>query len=135
MTNTLPSILHVDDEEDIREIAKISLESIGGLEIVQCASGQEALEVAPKLDPDIFLLDVMMPSMTGIELLKKLRKLEQFATTPIIFMTAKVHGSEITELMNLGAVAVIKKPFDTVTVSGEIIEIWRSVLNEGRQSA
>lgn len=125
MSPDLPLVLHVDDDEDIREIALIALETIGGLTVVQCDSGAEALRLAPQSMPDLFLLDVMMPGMTGIETLRGLRSMEQFADTPAIFMTAKIHDEDVNELMATGALAVIKKPFDTMTVAEEIVTIWR----------
>jgi CheY-like chemotaxis protein len=125
MSQDLPVVLHVDDDEDVREIARIALELVGGLKVIQCASGTQALEMAPKAKPDLFLLDVMMPEMSGIETLKRLRDLPDFGQTPALFLTAKVQPEDVEELMETGAAAVIKKPFDPMTVSDEIVRIWR----------
>ena len=122
-----PRILHVDDEEDIRMIVSLALEVVGGLEIMQCASGAEAIAAAPGFAPDILLLDVMMPEMTGNATLIKLRELPQFATTPVIFMTAKVQDEEIRSLKALGAIEVISKPFDPITLAQMIVTIWRDL--------
>lgn len=120
----LPKVLHVEDDPDIREIALIALETVGGLNVEQCSSGQEALERAPDLAPDLFLLDVMMPGMNGEETFLALRALPQFAATPAIFMTAKAQPVEVARLRELGADDVITKPFDPMTLAEQIIDIW-----------
>ncbi|GHE00074.1 chemotaxis protein CheY [Defluviimonas sp. 20V17] len=121
----LPKILHVEDDPDIREIALMALEVVGGLDVVQCASGAEALERAPGIAPDLLLLDVMMPGMSGDETLTALRKVPQFSETPAIFMTAKAQHSEVDRLKELGALDVITKPFDPMTLADQIISIWQ----------
>lgn len=128
MEHNYPTVLHVDDEEDIRVIAKLALETIGGLEVIQCASGPEALKLVPKSDVNLFLLDVMMPEMDGIQTLKLLRKLPGFEHTPAFFMTAKVGPEDKAELLNCGASAVIAKPFDPMTVAADIVDMWRAEL-------
>lgn len=120
----LPRILHVDDDEDIREITLIALETVGGLQVTQCSSGPEALAVAASVKPGLFLLDVMMPLMNGEETLLALREMPAFAGTPAIFMTAKSQQSDIKRLLGLGALDVIIKPFDAMTLAGQIAEIW-----------
>ena len=121
---TLPKIVHVDDDPDIREISRIALELVGGLEVVQFASGQEVLAGAVAAQPDVFLLDVMMPGMNGEETLKHLREMPEFATTPAIFMTAKAQHSDIDKLKAAGALDVIVKPFDPMQLAADIIRIW-----------
>lgn len=121
----LPKVMHVEDDMDIREIALIALETVGGLEVVQCESGAMALEMAPKEKPDLFLLDVMMPGMSGDETLLALRQMPEFADTPAIFMTAKAQQSEVDRLLEMGALDVITKPFDPMTLAEEILAIWR----------
>lgn len=120
----LPRVLHVEDDPDIREIALIALETVGGLEVAQCGSGQEALARAPELEPGLFLLDVMMPGMNGEETLLALRAIPQFANTPAIFMTAKAQPTEVARLRDLGALEVITKPFDPMTLADQLLEIW-----------
>ncbi len=122
----LPKILHVEDDPDIREIALMALEVVGGLDVDQCASGADALERAPGIAPGLLLLDVMMPGMSGDETLTALRKMPQFADTPAIFMTAKAQLSEVDRLKQLGALDVITKPFDPMTLADQILKIWQS---------
>lgn len=120
----LNRILHVEDEPDIRQVAKLALEAVGGFTVESCASGAQAIERAPEFGPDIVLLDVMMPGMSGPEVLDALRGLQETAEVPVIFMTAKVQAREVEALRELGAVGVIEKPFDPMTISGLVAEIW-----------
>jgi DNA-binding response OmpR family regulator len=122
---SLQRILHVEDEEDIRKIVAIALSAVGGFTVEQCASGQEALRKAPLFGPDLILLDVMMPGMDGPTTLQELRKLPETAETPVIFMTAKVQSHEVTRMKDLGAIEIIAKPFDPMTLSEQIRNIWR----------
>ena len=121
----LKRILYVEDEPDIQAVAKISLESVGGFELKVCSSGQEALEVAVSFAPDLLLLDVMMPDMDGPATLNALKGLPELIKTPVVFMTAKVQPSEVEELKKLGALDVIAKPFDPMTLAEDIMLIWQ----------
>ena len=122
----LKKILHVEDDVDILEISKMVLEGIGQFELMQCSSGKEALKAAPEFNPDLVLMDAMMPEMSGIETLVELRKLSDFADTPVVFMTAKAQPEEIEEFMATGAIGVITKPFDVMTLSDQIRSIWEN---------
>ena len=127
-TPTLKKILYVEDEGDIRTVAKIALEAVGGFEVVACASGSEALEAAPAAQADLIVLDVMMPGMDGPTTFRELRRIPQTAQTPVIFMTAKVQPAEIAQYRALGGLDVIAKPFDPMQVSAEIVRIWSAHL-------
>lgn len=115
-------LLYVEDEADIREIAEFALED-EGFDIVFCDSGEQALEKAGDFQPEVILLDVMMPGMDGPTTLQNLRKLPGLETTPVIFLTAKVQPNEIQDFIALGAMDVIPKPFDPMTLSDNIHEI------------
>lgn len=117
-------VLHVDDEPDIREIARVALGDVGGLEVVSAGSGVEGLREAASWKPDLILLDVMMPGMDGPTTLTRLRDCPDTAGIPVIFMTAKVRGHEIDHYMTLGAMGVISKPFDPMTLADEVRTIW-----------
>jgi len=121
---TLNKILYVEDEPDIQEVARMALELVGGFTVEICSSGEEALAKAAEFDPDLFLLDVMMPGMDGPTTLGELRKIEAVAAKPAIFMTAKVQPHEVAEYRELGAIDVIPKPFDPMSLSANIQEIW-----------
>jgi two-component system, OmpR family, response regulator len=120
----LQRILYVEDEPDIQTIAQIALESIGGFTVEICPTGRDAIARAPAFAPDLLLLDVMMPGMDGPTTLAALRNLQQTANTPAIFMTAKAQPHEIRRFLDLGALDVITKPFDPMTLSDSIREIW-----------
>jgi CheY-like chemotaxis protein len=119
-------ILHIDDEIDILEVARMALEDIGGLTVTSASSSLEGQALAPRLNPDLILLDVMMPGMDGLETLKALRKNPATNSIPIIFMTAKVQNDELRRYMALGALGVIAKPFDPMTLADEVKTIWKS---------
>lgn len=99
----LQRITYVEDEPHIREIVQLTLEELG------------------------VLLDVMMPDMDGVQTLRCLRKIPQVAQMPIIFVTAKAQKYEIQQHKSLGALDVIPKPFDPVTLPEDILAIWRRV--------
>ncbi|MEO6300604.1 MAG: response regulator [Paracoccaceae bacterium] len=123
MTN-MPRIMHVEDDEDIRHVSYLALSTVGGMEIVQFSSGAEAIAGVKKVSPDLFLLDVMMPGMSGEQTLRELRKLPAFADTPAIFMTALSQQSDMKRLFELGALGVIQKPFEAATLAAQITKIW-----------
>jgi CheY-like chemotaxis protein len=120
MAKELKRILYVEDEDNIRTIAITVLEAVGGFSVIPCSSGKEALQQAPSANADLILLDVMMPEMDGPATLKALRDLPQTAQTPAIFMTAKVQASEVQHYKSLGALEVIAKPFDPMTLAQEV---------------
>lgn len=124
MPQALARILYVEDEPDIRAIAQMALEAVGGFSVTACASGSEALAAAPTAQADLLLLDVMMPGMDGPSTLKALRALDATAKTPVIFMTAKVQAAEVAQYKELGAIEVIHKPFDPMELSAQIQRIW-----------
>lgn len=130
MTTEAVHILYVDDEADIRSIVEFALEDEEGLALELCTSGQEALAKASQLRPNLILLDVMMPGMDGPTTLQRLRDHAELATTPVVFITAKVQPQEIAHFKSIGAVDVIAKPFDPMALADQIREIWRRCRNE-----
>lgn len=122
----LTKILYVEDEPDIQAVAKIALEAVGGFSVCICSSGTEALSKVLEFAPDLVLLDVMMPGMDGPATLKALKDLPELGSTPFVFMTAKVQPSEVQHFKSLGAVDVIPKPFDPMTLSDKVKEIWQA---------
>ncbi|HLM46575.1 MAG TPA: response regulator [Myxococcaceae bacterium] len=117
---TIRKVLLVDDEDDIRTIGQLSLSRVGGWQTVLASSGADAVSKAAAEAPDLILLDVMMPGMDGPTTLGKLRAQEATAKTPVIFMTAKIQKQEVARYLELGAVGVIGKPFDPMTLPAEI---------------
>ena len=121
----LKRILYVEDEPDIQAIANIALETVGGFHIKICSSGEEALVNAVAFMPDLFLLDVMMPGMDGPSTLEALREIPELDGIPVIFMTAKVQPTEISEYEALNALGIIAKPFDPMKLAEQIEIIWQ----------
>ncbi len=120
----LKRILHVDDDEDIRTIVQLALEVVGEFEILQFGNGPGAVAGAVDFRPDLLLLDVMMPGMSGPEVWRALTALPQLADIPAIFVTAKAEDEFSRDLTRQGAMAVIVKPFDPMTLASQIQEIW-----------
>ncbi|VAW67146.1 Two-component transcriptional response regulator, LuxR family [hydrothermal vent metagenome] len=125
----LQRIMHVEDEPDIQLITKIALQDMGGFELLACNSGEQALAEVERFLPDLLLLDVMMPGLNGPDTLMAIRKISQFENIPALFMTAKVQPSELEELKALGALDVIPKPFNPVTLADDIRVIWNTHIN------
>ncbi|MCP4406145.1 MAG: response regulator [bacterium] len=125
MKRTLQRILYVEDEQDIQEVAKFALEAVGGFTVKICSSGQEAIEAAAGFEPDLILLDVMMPGMDGPSTFEKWQKIPGVESVPVIFMTAKVLPQEVAHYKDLGVLDVIPKPFEPMTLSDAINRIWR----------
>ncbi|MDP3878567.1 MAG: response regulator [Methylobacter sp.] len=120
----LQRILYVEDEPDIQAVAKLALEMVGGFQVMICSGGQQALDTVGSFAPDLILLDVMMPGMDGPATLQKLRANPSTASIPVIFLTAKVQPNEVAQYQALGALNVIAKPFDPMTLAAQVQKIW-----------
>jgi CheY-like chemotaxis protein len=123
--DTLNRILYVEDDADIRKIVSLSLESIGDYTVAACGSCADALQVVEEFDPDLLLLDVMMPDVDGPGTLRELRKCDHATNAPAVFITAKVQAGDLANYRRLGVVDVIVKPFDPMVLSARIAEIWQ----------
>jgi CheY-like chemotaxis protein len=113
-------ILVIDDDDDIRFIAGLSLERVGGMQVVQAASGADGVLAAREALPDVILLDMMMPLMDGSQTLLALRSDPATASIAVIFLTAKTSPSEIERMKQLGAAGVLLKPFDPRTLADDV---------------
>lgn len=120
---TISKVLLVDDEPHIRRIGELSLKGVGKWTAVLASSGTDALTLAERENPDLILLDVMMPGMDGPATLQQLRASETTAKIPVIFMTAKVQKHEVDKYLAAGAVGVIPKPFDPMALPAQILQI------------
>ena len=121
---TLKRILYAEDEEDIRSIARIALEDIGGFNVDYCCNGLEVLDHIQKQYPDLVLLDVMMPAMDGPTVLQKLHEMYPDNCPPVVFMTAKIQPIEVEEYKKQGVIGVIAKPFDPMKLAEDIKNAW-----------
>lgn len=121
---SLQRILFIEDNADIRAVAMLALEAVGGFTVKACASGQVALDEAEAFAPDLILSDVMMPDMDGPATIQALREMPALAEVPVMFMTAKVQPKEIEYFKSLGAIEVIAKPFDPMTLADQVRAAW-----------
>jgi two-component system OmpR family response regulator len=120
----MESILCVDDDPDICEVAKAALSLIGGLDVHTAGSGEQAIDLAYQWRPDLVLMDVMMPDLDGPSTLKRMRGHALLANIPVIFLTAKTLPAEVSHFLHLGALGVIRKPFDPMKLCDELLALW-----------
>jgi CheY-like chemotaxis protein len=113
-------VLIIDDEEDIREVAALSLETVAGWEVLMAGSGAAGIARAEEQQPDAILLDVMMPGMDGPTTFRELRANPKTAQIPVILLTAKVQSADQKRFSDLGVAGVMFKPFDPLTLAGDI---------------
>jgi two-component system alkaline phosphatase synthesis response regulator PhoP len=125
MTNK--HVLIIDDEYDIRAVAQLTLKAVGGWDVSIAASGTEGLTKAADGQPDVILLDVMMPDMDGIETFQALQANPATQSIPVILMTAKVQAADQRRFAELGVVGIISKPFKAMKLPSQIAETlgWR----------
>ena len=119
-------MLVIDDEEDVRYVAHLSLGRVGGMAVVEASSGEEGVARARSEQPDFILLDMMMPGMDGAATFRALRADASTAAIPVVFLTAKAMASEVRRLTELGAKGVVLKPFNPMTLADEIRTILAS---------
>ena len=125
----MTKILVAEDERDIRELVMFSLKGLGGFDVVQAPNGEEAVKVATAEHPDLILMDVRMPKMTGYEACAKLKTIEETKDIPVIFLSAKGQESEIQQGLLAGAAQYILKPF----APDELVRQVRTVLKTLRK--
>jgi CheY-like chemotaxis protein len=116
-------ILIIDDEEDIRQVAALSLEMVAGWNVTMANSGANGIQTAAKEKPDAILLDVMMPGMDGPTTFLELQKTPETAGIPVLLLTAKVQGADQRRFAGLGVAAVLFKPFDPLTLADQISKV------------
>ena len=122
-------VLIIDDDADIRTIARLSLSRVGGMDVIEAASGVEGVRKAQAETPDVILLDMRMPAMDGLETLSALRSQPATATTPVIFLTAKAFGEDVERMTLLGAAGVLIKPFNPRTLSADVRNLVNRALD------
>ena len=120
----LKRVMCVEDDPDIRMILEFSLTTLGGFDVCLCPGGLSALTQAPLFKPDLVLLDIMMPDLTGPETLAALRLQPGMKGVPVVFMTAKAMPDEVEDLLQYGATGVIIKPFVPMTLTQNIRLYW-----------
>jgi two-component system, OmpR family, alkaline phosphatase synthesis response regulator PhoP len=122
---TMKTIVLIDDEEDIREVAALTLETMGDFKVFAAANGFDGVELVAAVQPDAVLLDVMMPDIDGPTTLGLIREREVTREIPVIFMTAKVQASDRRSLSSMGVSGIISKPFDPMNLAAEVDDILK----------
>jgi CheY-like chemotaxis protein len=116
-------ILLIDDEDDIREVASLTLEATAGWEVITANSGAAGIRAALAEKPEAILMDVMMPEMDGPTTFREMQKIPELANIPVILLTAKVQGVDQRRFSDLGVAAVLFKPFDPMTLAQQIADV------------
>lgn len=126
MSASVRKVLYVDDDPDIREIVQMSLSLDGQLTVLLSDGGERALVKMRVEQPDLVMLDVMMPGMDGPTILARMRADAELRHIPVIFMTAKTSSAEVARFRELSAIGVIAKPFDPMALGGQVRALWNS---------
>ena len=124
MSATLERVMYVEDDPYIQTVARLALERMGKFTVKICSSGEEALGCVGDFAPDLVLLDVMMPGMDGLATMRSLREVPGHSHLPVILLTAEDRPDVIARYKTMGALWVIVKPFDPLTLSSTIRSIW-----------
>jgi DNA-binding response OmpR family regulator len=122
---SLQRILLADDEPDILEISRIALETVGGFEVSVCSSGRALLDRLSEFEPDLIIVDVLMPDMTGPDVLQEVRRRPELSAVPVVYLTGVIQEEELEELRETGVADIILKPFDPMTLADRINGIWK----------
>lgn len=123
----LKKIMYVEDDPDLRKIVSVCLETKGGFTVRVCDSGEQALKQVGEFQPDLIIMDVIMPDMNGPETLGELRKRPGTAAIPVLFMTSRVLPGDVENYKKLGAVDLIRKPFHPLTLADLVKELWEKI--------
>ena len=127
-------VLIIDDEDDIREVAALSLEATAGWQVITAPSGAKGIEAAIAEQPDVILMDVMMPGVDGPTTFRQMQQTPAIVHIPVLLLTAKVQGIDKRRFADLGVAGVLFKPFDPLTLADQISETlqWTSGSHAGR---
>jgi CheY-like chemotaxis protein len=120
----LERICYVEDDEHAQLIVRMSLEKLGKMIVEIVSDPNRAIEAMTRFNPDLVMLDWMMPGMDGPALFRKMKQEPQLAALPIVFITAKTMPHELEELIALGATATISKPFSPKDLPDQLRAIW-----------
>lgn len=123
--NELKKILYAEDEPDVQVVVELTIQTMSNYEIKVCDNGKKLIECVEDYNPDLILLDVMMPEMDGPTTLKNLKENEATKNIPVAFMTAKAQVHEIENFQKEGIIGVITKPFDPFQLCSDIEALWR----------
>ncbi len=124
MSKSLQHVLCIDDELDILEIVELCLGSLGKFRVTCISDVRNAIHKLETLRPDLVIVDMMMPNLSGVDAIKPLREVDGFARLPVVLMTARAQPNEVAEYLARGATAVVPKPFDPMTLADQVQKIW-----------
>lgn len=130
----LHRIMYVEDDTDLQEIVSLGLKLGGNYAVKVCGSGHEALAEIEAFQPDLVILDVVMPEMSGPQTVEQLRKIPGVADIPMVFMTSKIQPAQLEQYKKLGAIGVIKKPLNPMKLAAQVQTIWANRLNHITES-
>lgn len=123
----LQRVLHVEDVPSIQVVTRIALEKVGGYEVLSCASGQAALAEVQAFAPDLILLDMLLPHMTGLELLAQMSLLIDLRKTPVVLLTGQSdEAADPEELRRLGVRKLLHKPFNPLQLAAQLEDVWNA---------
>ena len=120
----LERICYVEDDEHAQLIVRVSLEKLGKMIVEVVSDPNRAIEAITRFNPDLVMLDWMMPGIDGPALFRKIKQEPELAALPVVFITAKVMPNELDELIALGAAATISKPFSPKDLPDQLRAIW-----------
>ncbi len=127
-------VLYAEDDPGIQAVAKVALGQLGGYDLRICNSGEELLEALANFAPDLILLDFMMPGMDGLQTLQHLQRRPDARKIPVIFITARGQATDVNQIMQAGALGIIQKPFDPMTLGSRINKLWKQHQASQQQS-
>lgn len=116
-------VAHVDDDDDLLAVVRLALEATAGMQVESCTSGARALEVIPGFEPDVILVDLLMPGMGGLETIERLRERMDLSHVAVAFATGMEDPEQLRRIVEAGAAAIIHKPFDAFALSDRIHRI------------
>jgi two-component system OmpR family response regulator len=120
----LKRIMYVDDDPDLQDIVRLGLETRAGFTVTCCDSGNQALEEIRTFKPDLVILDMVLPGMSGLQLLERMRELRGVPWIPVIFLTSKIRPDQVEEYKELGVIGVINKPLNPLELRHQVRDIW-----------
>jgi two-component system, OmpR family, response regulator len=116
-------VAHVDDDDDLLAIVRLALQATAGMQVESCESGAKALEVIPGFQPDVILVDLLMPGMGGLETVARLRERMDLSHVAVAFATGLEDPEHLRRMSEAGAAAIIHKPFDAFALADRIQRI------------
>ena len=122
----MANILVAEDERDIRELINFTL-SFAGHTVTQAENGEKAVELAQEIQPDLIMMDVRMPKMTGYEACRQMKQMDDIKDIPVVFLSAKGQDEEVQTGIDAGAIAYILKPFAPDELTQQITEILQRI--------